>query len=212
MLPNESSYFGLRTSTHRTESSQMAMNKKALQSAIALAGVSAFALTACTGPTGGGTSSGSAAGGGSITYGTTDKVVTLDPAGSYDAGSFMVMNQIYPFLMNSKPGTADSSPDIAESASFTSPTEYTVKLKSGLKFANGHALTSSDVKFSIDRVIKIATTTARPPCWATSPRWKSKTTPPWSSSSRKATTRSSRACSPRTQVRSSTKRSSPPTS
>ena len=133
----------------------MAMNKKALQSAIALAGVSAFALTACTGPSGGGTSSGGSASGGAITYGTTDKVVTLDPAGSYDAGSFMVMNQIYPFLLNSKPGTADSSPDIAESASFTSPTEYTVKLKSGLKFANGHALTSSDVKFSIDRVVKI---------------------------------------------------------
>ncbi|HEX9226247.1 MAG TPA: ABC transporter substrate-binding protein [Arthrobacter sp.] len=134
----------------------MAMNKKALQSAIALAGVSAFALTACTGPSGGGTATGSAAGGGTITYGTTDKVVTLDPAGSYDAGSFMVMNQIYPFLLNSKPGTADSTPDIAESASFTSPTEYTVKLKPGLKFANGHALTSSDVKFSIDRVVSIA--------------------------------------------------------
>ena len=134
----------------------MALNKKALQSAIALAGVSAVALTACTGPSGGGTASGSAAGGGTITYGTTDKVVTLDPAGSYDAGSFMVMNQIYPFLLNSKPGTADSTPDIAESASFTSPTEYTVKLKPGLKFANGHALTSSDVKFSIDRVVSIA--------------------------------------------------------
>ncbi|GAP54583.1 probable D,D-dipeptide-binding periplasmic protein DdpA [Arthrobacter sp. Hiyo6] len=132
------------------------MNKKALQSAIALAGVSAFALTACTGPSGGATASGSAGGGGSITYGTTDKVVTLDPAGSYDAGSFMVMNQVYPFLLNAKPGTADSSPDIAESASFTTPTEYTVKLKSGLKFANGHALTASDVKFSIDRVVKIA--------------------------------------------------------
>jgi len=132
------------------------MNKKALQSAIALAGVSAFALTACTGPSGGGTATGSAAGGSTITYGTTDKVVTLDPAGSYDAGSFMVMNQIYPFLLNSKPGTADSTPDIAESASFTSPTEYTVKLKPGLKFANGHALTSSDVKFSIDRVVSIA--------------------------------------------------------
>ena len=132
------------------------MNKKALQSAIALAGVSAFALTACTGPSGGGTATGGASGGSTITYGTTDKVVTLDPAGSYDAGSFMVMNQIYPFLLNSKPGTADSTPDIAESASFTSPTEYTVKLKPGLKFANGHALTSSDVKFSIDRVVKIA--------------------------------------------------------
>ncbi|WP_104136399.1 ABC transporter substrate-binding protein [Arthrobacter sp. ZGTC131] len=134
----------------------MAMNKKAWHGAIAFAGISAFALTACTGPSGGGGTTTGSAGGGTITYGTTDKVVTLDPAGSYDAGSFMVMNQIYPFLMNAKPGSSDASPDIAESASFTSPTEYTVKLKSGLKFANGHALTSSDVKFSIDRVVKIA--------------------------------------------------------
>ncbi len=132
------------------------MNKKAWHGAIAFAGISAFALTACTGPSGGGGTTTGSAGGGTITYGTTDKVVTLDPAGSYDAGSFMVMNQIYPFLMNAKPGSSDASPDIAESASFTSPTEYTVKLKSGLKFANGHALTSSDVKFSIDRVVKIA--------------------------------------------------------
>jgi peptide/nickel transport system substrate-binding protein len=145
-----------RTRIHRTESSKMAMNKKALQGAIAFAGISAFALTACTGPSGGGGTSTGGAGGGTITYGTTDKVVTLDPAGSYDAGSFMVMNQIYPFLLNAKPGSSDASPDIAESASFTSPTEYTVKLKPGLKFANGHALTSSDVKFSIDRVVKIA--------------------------------------------------------
>jgi peptide/nickel transport system substrate-binding protein len=133
----------------------MPTTKKALRSAIALAGVSALALTACTGPSGSGTNTGET-GGGTITYGTTDKVVTLDPAGSYDAGSFMVMNQVYPFLMNSKPGTAEASPDIAESAELTSPTEYTVKLKSGLKFANGHALTSSDVKFSFDRVVKIA--------------------------------------------------------
>ncbi|MBT2531887.1 peptide ABC transporter substrate-binding protein [Arthrobacter sp. ISL-48] len=127
-----------------------------LRGAIALAGISAFALTACTGPSGGGGTSTESAGGGIVTYGTTDKLVTLDPAGSYDAGSFMLMNQVYPFLMNSKPGTAEPSPDIAESASFTSPTDYTVKLKPGLKFANGHALTSSDVKFSFDRVVKIA--------------------------------------------------------
>lgn len=134
----------------------MTKSTKALRSAIALAGVSAFALTACTGPSGGGGgTSTESAGGGTITFGTTDKVVTLDPAGSYDGGSFMVMNQIYPFLMNYKPGTADASPDIAESASFTSPTEYTVKLKPGLTFANGNALDSSDVVFSFKRVAAI---------------------------------------------------------
>jgi peptide/nickel transport system substrate-binding protein len=80
---------------------------------------------------------------------------TIDPAGSYDNGSFAVMNQIYGFLMNTPYGSPDVKPDLAESASFTSPTQYTVKLKSGLKFANGHDLTSSDVKFTFDRMLKI---------------------------------------------------------
>jgi peptide/nickel transport system substrate-binding protein len=93
---------------------------------------------------------------GSLTVGTTDKVTFLDPAGSYDNGSFFIMNNVFPFLMNSNPGSSDVHPDIAESAEFTAPTEYTVKLKSGLKWANGHDLTASDVKFSFDRQLKIA--------------------------------------------------------
>lgn len=133
---------------------QMALNKKALHGAIALAGISALALTACTGPSGGGSSSAPAAAG-PIAYGTTDKVTSLDPAGSYDNGSFMVMNQIYSFLLNSKPGGAEPVPDLAESSSFTTPSEYTVKLKSGLKWANGHTLDSKDVKFSFDRQVAI---------------------------------------------------------
>jgi peptide/nickel transport system substrate-binding protein len=134
----------------------MTKNTKALRSAIALAGISAFALTACTGPSGGG-GGGTASGGASsvITYGTTDKVTALDPAGSYDNGSFMLMNQVFSFLLNSKPGGADPVPDLAESSSFTKPTEFTVKLKSGLKWANGHVLDSKDVKFSFDRQLKI---------------------------------------------------------
>src|SRR5690554_7796109 len=107
--------------------------------------------------------SGCAGGGGgeepsddAITVGTTDKVTFLDPAGSYDNGSFAIMNNVYPFIMNSQPGTADVEPDIAESAEFTSPTEYTVVLKDGLTFANGNELTSSDVKFSFDRQLAIA--------------------------------------------------------
>lgn len=132
----------------------MALNKKALHGAIALAGISAFALAACTGPSGGGSSSAPAAAG-PIAYGTTDKVTSLDPAGSYDNGSFMVMNQVYSFLLNSKPGGAEPVPDLAESSSFTAPSEYTVKLKSGLKWANGHTLDSKDVKFSFDRQVAI---------------------------------------------------------
>jgi peptide/nickel transport system substrate-binding protein len=111
----------------------------------------ALVLAGCAG--GAKTSSG---GSGSLTIGTTDKVTTLDPAGSYDNGSFAVMNQVFPFLMNTPYGSPEVKPDIAESADFTSPTEYTVKLKPGLKFANGHDLTSSDVKFTFDRQVKIA--------------------------------------------------------
>lgn len=144
------------------------MSKHSTRSRLGLAigalGVSAIVLAGCatsstdTGnkPGDGSTSDGGSGGGTDIVVGTTDKITSIDPAGSYDNGSFAVMNQVYPFLMNSVQGTAEVTPDIAESAEYTSPTEYTVKLKSGLKFANGNDLTSSDVKFSFDRVIKIA--------------------------------------------------------
>src|SRR6476661_10697003 len=121
----------------------------------ATAGVAATALvlTACGGSNNNSSSSGG--GGGTLTIGTSDKITTLDPAGAYDNGSFTVMNQVYPFLMNTPPGSPDVKPAVAESADFTSPTDFTVMLKSGLKFANGHDLTSSDVKFSFDRILKI---------------------------------------------------------
>lgn len=108
-------------------------------------------LTGCAGGGGGDEPSNDA-----ITIGTTDKVTFLDPAGSYDNGSFAIMNNVYPFIMNSQPGTADVEPGIAESAEFTAPTEYTVVLKEGLTFANGNELTASDVKFSFDRQLAIA--------------------------------------------------------
>ncbi|QPZ39775.1 ABC transporter substrate-binding protein [Paramicrobacterium chengjingii] len=116
--------------------------------------VAALALAGCSGSSG--DSGGSGGDGGAIVIGTTDKITTIDPAGSYDNGSFAVMNQIYPFLMNTPYGSPDVEPDIAESAEFTSPKEYTVTLKDGLTFANGNELTSSDVKFSFDRTLKIA--------------------------------------------------------
>lgn len=123
--------------------------------AAVMALTAACAQTSDSGDSGDNTSGGddSAA----IAVGTTDKVSSLDPAGSYDNGSFVVMNQVYPFLLNTVPGAEDMTPtpDIAESADFTEPTEYTVKLKEGLTFANGNELTSSDVKFTFDRQIAI---------------------------------------------------------
>jgi peptide/nickel transport system substrate-binding protein len=125
---------------------------------VATAGVAATALVlaACGGNDGDGGGSGGGSGGGTLTVGTTDKVTTLDPAGSYDNGSFAVMNQVFPFLMNTPLGSPDVEPDIAESAEFTAPTQYTVTLKPDLKWANGNDLTSSDVKFTFDRQLAIA--------------------------------------------------------
>lgn len=122
--------------------------------ALGAVGVSALVLAGCS--AGGGDNGSDSGSTDPLVIGTTDKISSIDPAGSYDNGSFAVMTQVYPFLLNSQYGTSEVTPDIAESAEFTSPTEYTVKLKSGLKFANGHDLTSSDVKFSFDRQVKIA--------------------------------------------------------
>ncbi|PWW21736.1 peptide/nickel transport system substrate-binding protein [Geodermatophilus normandii] len=123
----------------------------------ATAGIAAtaLALTACGGGDDGGGSGGGGGGGDALIIGTTDVITTIDPAGSYDNGSFAVMNQVYPFLMNTPYGSPDVEPDIAESAEFTAPTQYTVTLKDGLTFANGHELTSSDVKFTFDRMVAI---------------------------------------------------------
>jgi peptide/nickel transport system substrate-binding protein len=123
--------------------------------AIGAFGASALLLAGCAGGGGGGNDDG----GNSdepIIVGTTDKVTTLDPAGSYDNGSLAVQTQVFPYLLNTDYNSNEVVPDLAESAEFTSPTEYTVTLPEGLKWANGNDLTSSDVKFSFDRNIKIA--------------------------------------------------------
>jgi peptide/nickel transport system substrate-binding protein len=123
--------------------------------AVATVATVTLALGACANDAGTDDGDGNAAGG-SLTIGTTHKITSPDPAGSYDNGSFAVMNQIYPFLLNTPLGSPDVEPDIAASAEFTSPTEYTVTLKPDLKWANGHDLTSSDVKFTFDRQVAIA--------------------------------------------------------
>ena len=123
--------------------------------ALGAVGASVILLAGCAG--GGSSNDGGSSGGGDqIVVGTTDKVTTLDPAGSYDNGSLAVQTQVFPYLVNTDYNSTEVVPDLAESAEFTSPTEYTVKLPKGLKWANGNDLTSSDVKFSFDRNVKIA--------------------------------------------------------
>ncbi|BDI23031.1 ABC transporter substrate-binding protein [Herbiconiux sp. L3-i23] len=136
--------------------SAFSKGRRSRRALIAVAGLGASAIVLAGCASGGDTGGDGGGDGGTVTIGTTDKVTVLDPAGSYDNGSFAVMNQVFPFLLNTPYGSPDVEPDIAESAEFTSPTEYTVTLKEGLTFANGNELTSSDVKFTFDRQVAIA--------------------------------------------------------
>lgn len=136
--------------------------------ALLIAVIAAIALSACgagktsggstNAPTGGssGSATGGSSGGSSITIGTTDQVIALDPAGAYDFGSSFFINNLYQFLMNVPAGQKTPQPDAAQSCSFTKPTEYTCTMKPGLKFSNGDPLTAKDVAFSFTRVVKIA--------------------------------------------------------
>ena len=148
-----------------------------------LAGSAAFALVLAGCQTGGSTDGGGGGDDGAILVGTTDKVVTLDPAGSYDNGSFSVQNQVFAFLLNSPLGSPDVEPDLAESVEFISPTEYQVTPKPGLKFANGNDLTASNENFTSDAVrsLPLPTRTAPPACSTTWTAPTRSTTPRWSS-------------------------------
>src|SRR4051794_8596943 len=99
-----------------------------------------------------------AAKGNADTYivGTTDPVVSLDPAGAYDLGSQQLIGNIYQNLLAVPAGGNKPEPDAAESCDWSDPKTYVCKLKSGLKFSSGDPLTSEDVKFSLDRQLKIA--------------------------------------------------------
>ena len=123
--------------------------KKIMAAAVSVAAIAS--LAACGGV------KDDATAGNAITIGTTDKITSLDPAGSYDNGSYAAQIQVFPFLYAQDYNTSELSADIAaDDGTWNSDgTQFTVKLKSGLKFANGHDLTSSDVKFSFDRVKKI---------------------------------------------------------
>ncbi len=117
---------------------------------IAVAAASALVVSAC----GSGKSGDSGDG---MIVGTTDKVVSIDPAGSYDNGSMTVQTQVYQYLLNFPAGSTELTPDAAEKCEFDAKdgTKYVCTLKSGLKFANGNDLTASDVAFSFNRIVKI---------------------------------------------------------
>lgn len=134
------------------------MNRKTLVLAAAM-GLLAPVLAAC-----GDTDSGSG-GGDAIVVGTTDRftaseedgLAPLDPAFAYDVGTWNILRQTVQTLMVQPRGDGEPVPDAAESCGFTDAgnERYSCKLRDGLKFSNGDAVTAADVKFSIDRALAI---------------------------------------------------------
>lgn len=90
-----------------------------------------------------------------IRVGWAGEIPPLDPAASDSLGSFAFLTQLYPSLLVVEPDQADPVPEIAESVEWTEGGVYTVVLKPGLEFANGHDLTTSDVKFSLERQLAL---------------------------------------------------------
>ncbi|MGW4567333.1 ABC transporter substrate-binding protein [Streptomyces sp. NPDC004561] len=90
---------------------------------------------------------------GPIIVGTTSAPSTLDPAGAWD-GSWELYRNIFQTLLAYPNGATTPQPDAAESCSFTDSGSrtYRCKLRSGMRFTDGHALTAQSVKYSIDRI------------------------------------------------------------
>ncbi|GAA3049209.1 ABC transporter substrate-binding protein [Kitasatospora albolonga] len=95
---------------------------------------------------------------GAITMGTTNVTKVLDPAGAYDNGAWLVLNNTFQSLLKFPAGASVPQPDAAQSCGFvgSGATTYKCTLQSGLKFSNGHPLTAQDVVFSVERMKKIA--------------------------------------------------------
>ncbi|MDH6127094.1 ABC transporter substrate-binding protein [Kitasatospora sp. GP82] len=94
---------------------------------------------------------------GPITMGTVNVTKVLDPAGTYETGSWLVLNNTFQSLLKFPSGASSPKPDAAQSCSFTGADAITYQctMRSGLKFSNGHPLTNEDVVFSIQRLLKI---------------------------------------------------------
>ena len=88
--------------------------------------------------------------------GTTESITAMDPAGSYDFGSWNMQYAIFQRLMAMPAGESEPVGDAAESCAYDDPQTITCTLNEGLTFSNGNELTSSDVAFSIERNIAIA--------------------------------------------------------
>ena len=109
-----------------------------------------------TGTGGSSTSSGPATVPSTLTYESAETIQYLDPAVSYYSYDYNVLQNVYePILWYNQGNATDVIPWLAQSmpTSNAAGTQYQFTLRSGIKFADGEALNSSAVWFSINRAL-----------------------------------------------------------
>jgi peptide/nickel transport system substrate-binding protein len=125
-----------------------------LGSLVALA-AAVIATTAAQTSTGPSSSRIAKASNSTIVDGTTDTVVNIDPANEYDYGSFTLdlplFQGLYGFPSGSKLAPVLATGCVPKGSTKT----WACTLRQGVKFSDGSAFSSADVKWSFDRVIKI---------------------------------------------------------
>jgi peptide/nickel transport system substrate-binding protein len=90
-----------------------------------------------------------------FTLATTERPAALDPVAVTDSMSTTMVSALFQRLLTLDEGKTALHPDAATDCIFVSPVQYRCKIRPNLKFSNGHALTSSDVRFSIARALRI---------------------------------------------------------
>ena len=90
-----------------------------------------------------------------FTVATTEHPKALDPVAVTDSMSTTMVSALFQRLFTLDQGKTVSRPDAAKECIFVTPLQFRCTLKPNLKFSNGHALTSSDVKFSIARALRL---------------------------------------------------------
>ncbi|WP_105974641.1 ABC transporter substrate-binding protein [Streptomyces geranii] len=117
-----------------------------------VAGLASGLLTGC-----GSENGDSGADGSTVVMGMSDDVLATDPASGYDPGSWLLFNNVFQSLLSFPNGGTEPQPEAAKECAFSDAQTKVFKctLRDGLKFSNGDSLTSEDVKFSFDRMLKI---------------------------------------------------------
>lgn len=101
-----------------------------------------------------GAASSASSGNGTLVFGITADVTQLVPWTATAEQSIQVLPQLYSTLL-AKDSTGNAVPGLAGLPTVSDNGDtYTFTLKSGVKFADGSALTSADVKYTFDTIMK----------------------------------------------------------